>query len=82
MANNNKKNDIEISKSMTNLNISSNDNKIKFNKKDIPKPILKWVGGKTQINNKHLNVAFHVDDYFYKKSKRKRKKRKNKHLNK
>ena len=39
-------------------------------------------GGKTQINNKHLNVAFHVDDYFYKKSKRKRKKRKNKHLNK
>ena len=55
MANNNKKNDSEISKSMTNLNISSNDNKIKFNKKDIPKPILKWIGGKTQIIEKILS---------------------------
>jgi len=39
-------------------------------------------GDKRQNNNKPLNVAFHVDDYFYKKSKRKRKKRRNKHLNK
>ena len=39
-------------------------------------------GGKSQNDNKVIKVAFHVDDYFYKKIKRNKNKRKNKYLNK
>ena len=39
-------------------------------------------GCKSTNDNKTLNVTFHVDDYFFKRTKRKRRKRKNKHLNK
>ena len=58
MANNNEED--EVTQGLTNLNLSDKN----FNKKDIPKPILKWVGGKTQTIDKLLEtIPEEFDNY-------------------
>ena len=47
------KNEELIVNQLTNLDLNQ---ELNIDKKDIPKPILKWVGGKTQIITKIINL--------------------------